>query len=116
MNIDEQQEDHRRRKAEREEAERQAREMAQYSSTTATQRREELIRRRDADVPPVRRVECKVCRERGQHPMGLHAADKVCPVCFERHRTALVNTGYPDMSEPEIVPNHFEVEIKRHGV
>lgn len=118
MNIDEQQEDHRRRKAERAEQERLARERRENPthSELARERREEIIRRRQEGTQPRPLVECHVCRERGERSVGLHPPGKACSICFNRHRTALFDTGRPDTSEPEIVENYFPPEKRFEGI
>lgn len=114
--------DHRRRKAERAEAEKKAREERENptKSKYADEARQRIIAKRDMGIAPPNMITCQVCVSRGNvRKIGLHERGKCCPLCFQRHRTALFDTGLPDFStrDPEAdEENHFPPEIMRTGI
>lgn len=107
--------DHRARKARQAEEERRKREEKENptGSTLAEERRLKIMRDRDAGVPPKRMISCIICEKRGNvREMGMFEPGGHCQFCFNRHRKALIATGWPDLTTGhEDDENHFPPEI-----
>lgn len=112
--------DHRARKARQAEEEKRKREEKANpkNSPTADENRAKIMRDRDSGFARPTMIECIICVQRGNvREMGMKYKGGHCPFCFQRHRTALYDTGWPDLTTGhEDRENHFPPEILDKGI